>query len=95
MRIFGVYPCGQRAIGEAITARSIAIDYYQGLGPPDLCCVTKQVLPAVRVHTLQICARQHIYPCVQIPQSLYWQCILPALSNLPIYGILRSVWLVR
>jgi len=33
----------QRAIGEAITARSIAIDYYQGLGPPDLCCVTKQV----------------------------------------------------
>ena len=38
----------QRAIGEAITARSIAIDYYQGLGPPDLCCVTKQVRPHMR-----------------------------------------------
>ena len=32
----------ERAIGEAMTARSIALDYYQGMGPPDLCTVTKQ-----------------------------------------------------
>lgn len=31
----------ERALGEAITARSIAIDYYSGLGPPDLCCLNK------------------------------------------------------
>lgn len=31
----------ERAIGEAATARSIAIDYYQGLGPPDLCFLSK------------------------------------------------------
>ncbi len=38
----GIAENQERAIGEAITARSIAIDYYQGLGPPDLCCLTKQ-----------------------------------------------------
>jgi hypothetical protein len=31
----------ERALGEAITARSIALDYYNGLGPPDLCCLQK------------------------------------------------------
>ena len=31
----------ERALGEAITARSIALDYYTGLGPPDLCCLNK------------------------------------------------------
>ena len=31
----------ERAVGEAMTARAIALSYYQGLGPPDLCCLTK------------------------------------------------------
>jgi len=32
----------ERAVGEALTARSIAIDYYRHGGPPDLCCLEKQ-----------------------------------------------------
>ncbi len=28
----------ERVIGEAITARSISIDFFCGVGPADLCC---------------------------------------------------------
>lgn len=36
----------EKALGEAITARSIALDYYTGLGPPDLCCLNKSFVRA-------------------------------------------------
>jgi hypothetical protein len=36
----------ERVIGEAITARSISIDAFSGIGPADLCCVTKQFVRA-------------------------------------------------
>ena len=55
---YRAYTAAQRAIGEAITARSIAIDYYQGLGPPDLCCVTKQVCANQRC-PLCTCTLEH------------------------------------
>ena len=31
----------ERAVGEALTARSISIESFSGLGPEDLCCLTK------------------------------------------------------
>ena len=36
----------EKALGEAITARSIALDYYSGLGPPDICCLNKAYVRA-------------------------------------------------
>jgi hypothetical protein len=36
----------ERVIGEAITARSISIDFFSGVGPADLCCITKQFVRA-------------------------------------------------
>ena len=36
----------ERVIGEALTARSISIDFFSGVGPADLCCVTKQFVRA-------------------------------------------------
>ena len=34
----------ERVIGEALTARSISIDFFSGVGPADLCCITKQCI---------------------------------------------------
>jgi hypothetical protein len=36
----------ERVIGEALTARSISIDFFSGVGPADLCCITKQFVRA-------------------------------------------------
>ena len=36
----------ERAVGEAMTARAIELDQYQGLGPPDLCSLTKNYVRA-------------------------------------------------
>lgn len=58
----------ERAVGEALTARSISIDSFTGLGPEDLCCLTKVTpcrphcaapSPGLCVRALVPCACRH------------------------------------